>query len=199
MRPNRWAALPLAAVLAAATLLAAPSPAFEQRRLAPRSFPPPEPAEPVESEPARGPGPVALPEPPPRDLLPPLPAAGRAAPTEDELGVTIYPNSTYLASFDAGRGQEFHIFGTNATFANMVRYYRVILRDRGDEVFEAPATHQFDTGRFREREMNFRPSVTIKDYTWNGSPGYPNPLPGADPPAFETILQFTTAPPDARR
>jgi len=199
VRPNRWAALPLAAVLAAATLLAAPSPAFAQRRLAPRSFPPPEPAEPVESEPARGPGPVALPEPPPRDLLPPLPAAGRAAPTEDELGVTIYPNSTYLASFDAGRGQEFHLFGTNATFANMVRYYRVILRDRGDEVFEVPATHQFDTARFREREMTFRPSVTVKDYTWNGSPGYPNPLPGADPPAFATILQFTTAPPDARR
>lgn len=198
MSPNRRPGVALAAVLLSATLLAAASPAFAQRRLAPRSFPPPEPAEPVESEPARGPGPVALPELPPRDLLPP-PAAGRAAPTEDELGVTIYPNSTYLASFDAGRGQEFHLFGTNATFANMVRYYRVILRDRGDEVFEAPATHQFDTARFREREMTFRPSVTVKDYTWNGSPGYPNPLPGADPPTFATILQFTTAPPDPRR
>ena len=198
MTPNRRNAIPLAAALLAATLLAAQSPAFAQRRLAPRSFPPPEPAAPAESEPARGPGPVALPELPPRDLLPP-PAAGRAAPTEDELGVTIYPNSTYLASFDAGRGQEFHLFGTNATFTNMVRYYRVILRDRGDEVFEAPATHQFDTGRFDDDRMTFRPSVTIKDYTWNGSAGYPNPLPGADPPAFATIIQFTTAPPGAQR
>ena len=191
MRPNRWTA-----ILLAAALLASASPALAQRRLAPRSFPPPEPAE---SEPARGPGPVALPELPPPDLLPPLPAAGRAAPTEDELGVTLYPNSTYLVSFDAGGGQAFHLFGTNATFVNMVRYYRVILRDRGDEVFETPATHQFDTARFRENEMTFRPSVTIKDYTWNGSPGYPNPLPGVDPPAFATIIQFTTAPPGARR
>ncbi|MCY4077757.1 MAG: hypothetical protein OXH04_20250 [Acidobacteria bacterium] len=200
MRHNTWVSLRgRAAILLAAALLAAASPALAQRRLAPRSFPPPEPADPVESEPARGPGPVSLPEPPPRDLLPPLPGAGRAAPTEDELGVTLYPNSTYLATFDAGRGQQFHLFGTNATFANMVRYYRVITRDRGEDVFEAPATHQFDIGRFRDREMDFRPSVTIKDYTWNGSPGYPNPLPGGDPPAFATIIQFTTAPPGARR
>lgn len=194
MRRKGWAA-----ILLAAALLAAGSPALGQRRLAPRSFPPPEPADPVESEPARGPGPVALPEPPPRDLLPPVPGAARAAPTEDELGTTLYPNSTYLATFEAGGGQRFHLFGTNATFVNMVRYYRVILRDRGDAVFETPATHQFDTGRFRDDEMAFRPSVTIKDYTWNGSAGYPNPLPGADPPAFATIIQFTTSPPDARR
>ena len=197
MKPSPWIAILAAAPLLAATLLAAPSPAFAQRRLAPRSFPPPEPAAPVESEPARGPGPVALPELPPRDLLP-LPAAGRAAPTEDQLGVGIYPNSTYLTSFDAGGGQEFHLFGTSATFDNMVRYYRVILRDRGDRVFDLPATHQFDTGRFRDDEMAFRPSVTIKNYNWNGAPGYLNPLPGADPPAFATIIQFTTAPPDAR-
>ena len=197
MQVNRRIAILPVAALVAATLLVAPSPTSAQRRLAPRSFPPPEPASPAESEPARGPGPIALPAPPPRDLLPP-PPAGRAAPTEDELGVAIYPNSTYLASFDAGRGQQFHLFGTNATFTNMVRYYRVILRDRGDEVFESPATHQFDTGRFDDDRMDFRPSVTIKDYAWNGAPGYPNPLPGGDPPTFATIIQFTTAPPGAR-
>lgn len=198
MKLNRATGILLAAAVLAAGL-APPSPAFGQRRLAPRTFPPPEPAEPAESEPVRGPGRLVLPELPPRDLLPPLPTGGRAAPTEAELGVTIYPNSTYLTSYDAGRGQAFHIFGTNATFENMVRYYRVILRERGDRVFDAPATHQFDTGRFRDDEMSFRPSVTIKDYAWNGSPGYRNPVAGADPPAFATIIQFTTAPPGARR
>ena len=193
MKPNRWTA-----ILLAAALLAAASPAFAQRRLTPRTFPPPEPAEPVESEPARGAGLLTLPEPAPRDLLPPLPTAGRALPTEDELGTTLYPNSTYLSSYDAGGGQEFHLFGTNASFENMVRYYRVILRDRGDRVFEAPATHQFDTDRFDDDRMAFRPSVVVTDYTWNGSPGYPSPVSGADPPAFATILQFTTVPPDAR-
>ena len=193
MKPNRWTA-----ILLAAALLAAASPAFAQRRLTPRTFPPPEPAEPAESEPARGPGPVVLPEPPPRDLLPPLPMAGRAVPTEEELGTTLYPNSTYLSSYGAGGGQEFHLFGTNATFVNMVRYYRVILRERGDRVFDAPATHQFDIGRFDDDRMAFRPSVTVKDYTWNGSPGYLNPVSDTDPPAFATIIQFTTAPPDAR-
>ena len=194
MKPNRRTAILLAAALLA-TQLAAPSAVFAQRRLAPRSFPPPEPAE---SEPPPGPGALALPELPPRDLMPPLPG-GRAAPTEAELGVTIYPNSIYLTSYDAGGGQAFHLFGTNATFENMVRYYRVILRERGDRVFDAPATHQFDTHRFREDEMTFRPSVTIKDYAWNGSPGYRNPVAGADPPTFATIIQFTTAPPGARR
>ena len=188
----------LAATLPAVAAATAPAPAAAagQRRLAPRSFPPPEPAE---SEPARGPGPPVLPERPPRDLLPPLPQAGRPAPTEAELGVTIYPNATYLTSFDAGRGQAFHLFGTSATFENMVRYYRVILRDRGDRVFDAPGTHQFDTGRFDDDRMDFRPSVTIKDYAGNGAPGYPNPVPGAEPPAYATIIQFTTAPPGERR
>ena len=190
MRPNRWTA-----ILLTAALLAAPSTVLAQRRLAPRSFPPPEPAD---SDPPPGPAPVALPAPPPRDQLPPLPGAGRAAPTEAELGVSIYPNTTYLASYDAGGGQEFHLFGTTATFDNLVRYYRVILRERGARVFDAPGTHQFDTGRFRDDRMAFRPSVTIKDYTWNGSPGYLNPVPGADPPTFATIVQFTTTPLDER-
>ncbi len=113
-----------------------------------------------------------------------------------ELGVTIYPNADYLDSYDAGRGQTFYLFGTNATFQEMVRYYSVILDDRGDRVFDAPATHQFDTERFRDEQMNYRPSVTIKDYTWNGAPGYLNPTPGVKPGRYQTIIQIATAPED---
>ena len=43
-----------------------------------------------------------------------------------------------------------------------------MLKDRGELVFDAPAMHMFDTGRFREEAMAFPPSVTVKDYTWGG-------------------------------
>ena len=42
--------------------------------------------------------------------------------------------------------------------------------------------------------MAFPPSVTIKDYTFGGSPGYPNPTPGAQPERFPTIIQIVPAP-----
>ena len=63
----------------------------------------------------------------------------------------------------------------------MVTYYRNALKERGNLVFEAPPTHMFEIGRFREETMAFPPSVTIKDYTWGGSAGYPNPKRGAQP------------------
>ena len=42
-------------------------------------------------------------------------------------------------------------------------------------MFDAPATHQFEIGRFREETMAFPPSVTIKDYTSEMSAGLPQP------------------------
>ena len=104
------------------------------------------------------------------------------------------PQRPYITSYDAGRGQRFHLFGTSARFADMVRYYSVVLRERGRRVYDAPPIHQFETARFRDREMDYRPSVTIKDYTWNGAAGYINTTPGGDPAAFPTIIQITTLP-----
>ena len=115
-------------------------------------------------------------------------------PTEENLGVPMYPNANHLASYAAGRGQTLHIYGTNAGFEEMVRYYRVILNEGGNRVFDSPATHQFDTERFRDEDMTYRPSVTVKDYTWNGAEGYLNPIPGATPARYQTIIQVTTAP-----
>ena len=54
-----------------------------------------------------------------------------------------------------------------------------MLKDRGELVFDAPAMHMFDIGRFREEAMAFPPSVTVKDYTWGGKGGYLNPIRGA--------------------
>ena len=111
------------------------------------------------------------------------------------LGVPILPNAQFLTSYDAGRGQRFYIFGASVPFADAVTFYRTALKQKGDVLFESPATHQFETGRFRDETMAFPPSVTIKDYTFGGSAGYPNPKKGAGPERFPTIIQIVPAPP----
>jgi hypothetical protein len=144
----------------------------------PRPFPapaPPAPAAPAPNQPAR-------------------PAAAEQ-PSEATLGAPIFPKAQYVASYDAGRGQRFYIFAADALFADVVAFYRTALKQRGDVLFETPPTHQFETGRFRDETMAFPPSVTIKDYTFGGSAGYPNPTPGAQPARFPTVIQIVPAPP----
>ena len=135
--------------------------------------------------------------PPPAPAKPPAaPAALRTdgAPTEAELGAPIYPSAVFLTSYDAGRGQRFYIFGASVPYADLVGYYKTVLKQKGDELFDSPPTHQFETARFRDDEMSFPPSVTIKDYTSGGSPGFPNPKKGAAPERFPTIIQIVAAP-----
>ena len=122
------------------------------------------------------------------------PRAGAAIPTESMLGAPIFPNSHFLTSYDAGRGQRFYLFGATASYLDVVAFYRTSLKQKGDVLFETPPTHQFETGRFRDETMAFPPSVTIKDYTFGGSPGYPNPA-GVQPPRFPTVIQIVPAPP----
>jgi hypothetical protein len=107
--------------------------------------------------------------------------------------VTIYPAAQFLASYDAGRGQRYYIFGSTASFVELVTYYRTLLKQRGELVFEVPATHTFDIGRFREETMAFPPSVTIKDFQSELSQGYPNPKPGGQPAWFPTVIQIVPA------
>lgn len=120
-------------------------------------------------------------------------AGAQDAPTEATLGLPIYPSAQFITSYDAGRGQRYYLFGTNSSFEEMVRYYALVLDERGDLVFDAPATHVFEIGRFEEEEMAFPPGVTIKDYAWNGSEGYLNPA-GGEPARFRTIIQLVPAP-----
>jgi len=121
------------------------------------------------------------------------PVSPDVAPTEATLGAPVYPTAVYLTSYDAGQGQTYHIFGTDSTFEEMVRYYAVVLDERGDSVFTAPPVHVFETGRFREDSMAFAPSVTIKDYSWNGSDGYLNPTSGTNK-RYRTIIQIVPPP-----
>jgi hypothetical protein len=109
----------------------------------------------------------------------------------------VYPGAQFLASYDAGRGQRYYLFGATAAFADVVGYYRTQLDDRGDLVFKEPGTHMFDgrtLGRYREETMAFPPSVTVKDWTSGGSRGYPNPKLGAQPARFPTVIMIVPAP-----
>jgi hypothetical protein len=141
-------------------------------------------------------------EPTPTTQAPaPAPAPRAAAspaeplvPGEETLGVPVYPGAQFLMSYDAGRGQRYYLFGSTATFVELVAYYRTVLRQRGELVFDAPATHQFDVGRFREDTMAFPPGVTIKDYQADGTTGFPNPKPGGEPARFPTIIQIVPPP-----
>ena len=103
----------------------------------------------------------------------------------------------FLASYDAGRAQRFYIFASTAPFADIVTYYRTQLKDKGNLVFQDPPTHMFEVGKFNSDTMAFPPGVTIKDFTWGGSPGYPNPRPGAQPARFPSVIMIVPVPPGA--
>jgi hypothetical protein len=135
-------------------------------------------------------------EPPqkPGVATPPAVAPAVQAPTAATLGLPIFPSAEFIASYDAGRGQRYYLFGTNNAFAQIVEYYRTILKQRGELVYDEPPIHMFEVGRFREETMAFMPGVTIKDYGWAGSLGYLNPKRGAEPARFKTIIQIVPAP-----
>ena len=148
------------------------------------------------------PPPPAATAPPPQPGAPApavVPPVDPGAPTEATLGFPIYPTAQFIASYDAGRAQRYYIFGATAPYADLVAYYRTVLKERGNQVFEAPPTHMFEVGRFRDETMAFPPGVTIKDWTWGGTPGYPNPKPNAQPARFPTIIMIVPAPPGSQR
>jgi len=115
-------------------------------------------------------------------------------PTEADLGLPVYPGASFVASFDAGFGQRYYLFGTNAPYTDIVSYYKVVLRKGGDQVFDQPPVHMFEMGRFREETMAFPPGVTVKDYSWNGSEGY-LAVRGATGTRYRTIIQIVPVPP----
>jgi hypothetical protein len=109
--------------------------------------------------------------------------------------VPLYPGAQFVASYDAGMGQRYYLFGTVADFAQIVAYYKTTLKQKGDLVFEEPPVHMFEIGRYREESMAMAPSVTVKDYTWGGSQGYLNPKRGGAPARFKTIIQVVPVSP----
>ena len=154
--------------------------------------------------PAPFPRPGQTPPPPPQQPQPqPVPAvsAPRTVTAPDEsgapadLGVPLYPGAQFIASYDAGRGQRYYLYGVQSDFLQIVGWYKTTLKQKGDLVFEEPPVHMFEIGRYREETMAFAPSVTVKDYTWGGGLGYMNPKRGATPARFKTIIQVVPNPP----
>ena len=152
-----------------------------------------------------GAAPVAAPAPPaPQRVAPPVqpapsaePPAPAGEPAEVALGLPLYPGAQFLASYDAGRSQRYYLYGTVATFAEVVAYYKSALKQKGELVYDEPPVHMFEVGRFREDTMAFPPGVTVKDYTWGGAQGYLNPRPGVQPRRFPTIIQIVPPPTSA--
>src|SRR5213079_2638624 len=85
----------------------------------PQPFPKPgttKPAAPAAPAPA-APAPATPQNPSRLPVAPPTQTAPGAndIPTEATLGVQIYPGAEFLGSFDAGKGQRYYLFGTNAS------------------------------------------------------------------------------------
>jgi hypothetical protein len=144
---------------------------------------------------------VAAQAPPPVPVPKPFPTAGpgtattpaAAQPAPDAAqGLPVYPAAQFLETFDAGRGQQYHLYGTDAAFADIVAYYKTTLKNGGRVIFQAPLMHQFDLGRFQEETMAYPPSVVVKDYTWNGSEGYLH-VTGTKSTRYKTIIQIVPA------
>ena len=154
----------------------------------PQPFPRPgqQPAPAAPTRPA-APSPAAVPPAPP--------AADPATPTEATLGFPIFTGAQFIASYEAGRGQRFYIFGAAASFNDVVTFYRVQLKDKGNQLFQDPPTYTFEIGKFNDNTMAFPPGVTVKDFMAAGAQGYPNPKLGAQPARFATVIQIVPAPP----
>jgi hypothetical protein len=193
MRRHAAIAIRLSAWAVAGLLLAAAPGAARQTSSKPKPVAPPVQGSVVTGSPAQAAQPPAQAK----------PEAAEPTPSAATLGVPFYEGMQFIESYDAGAGQRFFLFGTAASFDEVVNFYKSALKQRGELVFEKPATHEFDIGKFREETMAFPPSITVKDYFTSTSPGYPNPRPGAEPARYRTIVQIVPipaeAPPSARR
>ena len=157
--------------------------AVAQGQPVPQPFP--RPGSPAPQPPPTRPAQPSSPTAPPAGALP-----ADAAPTEATLGVPLYPGLQFITSYDAGRDQRYYLFGSAGSFVDLVAYYRTLLKQKGELVYDVPATHEFDVGKFDEKTMAFPPGVTIKDFLSELSKGFPNPKPGGQPARFPTIVQI---------
>jgi hypothetical protein len=155
---------------------------------------PPKPAQPAPAAPPSTQPPATTPPAsqttPARTTPPPAASPEPSSPPATEVYFPIYPAAQFLASYDAGRGQRYYLYGATAPFADVVTYYRTQLDEKGTLVFKDPPTHMFEVGRFRDESMAFPPGVTVKDWTWGGSQGYLNPRQKGQPPRFPTIVMI---------
>ena len=106
----------------------------------------------------------------------------------------MYPGAVLLSQYEAGPGQQMFVYGTSSGYANVVEYYKGVLKDRGRQLFDGPM-HQFDLGRYRRETMMLQPALTVKDYTWNGRDGFIH-VTGRQIVKYPTVIQIVPAGPE---
>lgn len=144
------------------------------------SAPPPRTSQP--SRPAPAAPAVQTPAPAP-------PAASRAGAPALPTTIPIYPSAEFIDAFDAGSGQRYYLYGTNVPYADIVAYYRTAMKTGGREIYRNPGMQQFDLGKFQDDTMAYPPSVVVKDYYSENSPGYLF-ADGTTEKRFRTIIQI---------
>jgi hypothetical protein len=128
---------------------------------------------------------------PPGRGVPPAPQPPIEIPRGDKApeGTPVYPSAEFIDSYDAGSGQRYYLYGTNAPYGDVVAFYKNTLRNGGRELYKTPPMQQFDLGKFQEDSMAYPPSVVVKDYTWNGSVGYLMAA-GSTEKRYRTVIQI---------
>src|SRR5690606_29320046 len=85
--------------------------------------------------------------PAPTTPVPQSPAMPEGPRNPELPGVPIYPTAEFLEAIDAGSGQRYYLYGTQTPYADIVGYYRTVLRSGGREIYRSPGVHQFELGR----------------------------------------------------
>jgi hypothetical protein len=138
--------------------------------------------------------PVVAQMPPPAAGTPAQSTPAPATPAADPrlAGIPLFPGAQLLASYDAGRGQQQFLYGTNTPYADVVAFYRTQMKSNGRELFRTPPMQQFDLARFQESTMAYQPSVVVKDYGYLDAPGYLH-VTGTTETRYKTIIQIVPA------
>lgn len=137
------------------------------------------------------PGAPAAPSTPRTQPATPPPSAAPAPVAAPDLPGTppVYPTADYLDAIDAGSGQRYYLYGTNAPYSEIVSYYRTVTKSGGREIYRSPGTYQFDLGRFNDERMAYPPSVVVKDYSASTPAGYLH-VSGTNETRYRTIIQI---------
>jgi len=110
--------------------------------------------------------------------------------------VPVYPGAEFLDSYDAGRGQKYVLFGSDAAFETVAAFYKQELKNSGKDIL--PGMRQFELGDFKSDRMAYPPSVVIKNYAASEPSGYLF-VKGSAEKRYPTVIQIVPVPPATAR
>ena len=157
-------------------------PLCPRRVQVPQPFPRPGTGQPA--QPARPAPPPTTPRHPPAP--PPRRPAPEAAADRSHARRADFPGAQFIASYDAGRGQRYYIFGSPATFVDLVAYYRTVLKQKGELGLRRAGHPRVRRRQVSRRDDGVSAGRDDQDFQSDISQGYPNPKPGGQPARFPT-------------